>query len=501
MPIPASQIVEINPRLLQPGGVDLELNGLILSREETIPVDQLVLPFSDPESVGDYFGILSEEYRLASIYFLGYQDSFIKPKILYIARRVDEDAAPFLRGGKVTALVSELKTVTDADLSLTLGTAVINLDNLDFSQCDSYSDVAQVIQSAIQAQSTGGAAWTAAIVEYSSQFQAFTITGGTAGDGQEVSYATGSGAEILGLSLEHGAVLSQGMTALSEAGNMEAILKVTQNWVSFTTVWRPEKEDMTAFAQWSSSKGVAYLYVLWDDDNNLVQPGNVNNIAVVLDELNLSGVTAEWGSADYAAFVLAMGASIDFNRRQGAITTAFKSQAGLAANVDDSVDAVNLTAKNVNFYGNYATRNDNFVFHYPGNMFGEYRWIDNYLNAIWLNNALQVALMAGLKQSPRTPYTEQGYALVRSWMQDPVNRALNNGVIDPGLNLSELQKSQINREAGLNIVPYVEQDGYYIQVLDPGPNARINRESPIVNLWYAYGGSINRLVVASTAIV
>lgn len=501
MAISASQIVQINPRLLQPGGVDLELNGLLLARDETIPTDALVLPFGDPDGVGGYFGVSSEIYRLANIYFLGFANSQIKPRAMYVARRVDEDAAPFLRGGEVSRTVAQLRALTTGTLTLTLGTHTEEITGLSFAAIQSYSDAAQALQTAIRSKTAGGAAWAGATVAYSSLFKAYTITGGAAGAGQQAEHATGSAADVLGLTLEGGAVISQGMNAMTEAENMEAVLGKTGNWVTFTTAWKPEKDAMTAFAQWSGGKGVQYLYVGWDDDRNLLQPNNTNTIAAAFADLELSGAALEWQSPDYAAFVLGIGASIDYNQRQGAISTAFKSQDGLAANVINSTDAVNLLAKNVNFYGNYATRNDNFVFHYPGSMFGRWRYIDTYLNAIWFNNALQAALMAGLTQTPRVPYTEAGYALVRSWIQDPVNRGLNNGVIDPGLKLSEAQKAQINREAGLNIVPYIEQDGYYVQVLDPGANVRITRDSPIVNIWYAYGGSVNRLVVTSTALV
>lgn len=169
--------------------------------------------------------------------------------------------------------------------------------------------------------------------------------------------------------------------------------------------------------------------------------------------------------------------------------------------MDNGQDAVCLTAQGFNFMGNYATRNDEFIFHYPGQMYGRWRWIDTYLNAVWLNNALQVSIMNGFGQSPRVPYTESGYALIRSWLQDPVNRALNNGIIDPGVTLSESQKAQVNREAGADIAPSLTQNGYFIQIQDPAPAVRVTRDSPIVNLWYTYGGSVHKLTVASTAIV
>ena len=76
MPIPASQIVTVNPRLLTPGGNDLEFNGLLLSASELIPSSQLALPFPDADSVGEYFGLESSEYQAAAIYFQGYNNSF-----------------------------------------------------------------------------------------------------------------------------------------------------------------------------------------------------------------------------------------------------------------------------------------------------------------------------------------------------------------------------------------------------------------------------------------
>lgn len=500
MAISASQIVQVNPRLLLPGGRDLELNGLLLSKNSSIPTTARVLPFGDPDSVGDYFGLESDEYRLANIYFLGYNNSFLKPRAFFVARFIDADLAPFVRGGPLGTLPS-LKTIIAGTLTLTLGSHTDTVTALDFSAATSYSAIAAVMQTAIREVTAGGPSWTDATVEYSSQWNAFIITGGAEGAAELVSEASGLSAATLGLTLTTGAVLSQGADSQTEAENMQAILDITQNWVSFMTIWKPEQESMLNFAAWANSKGVAYLYVLWDNDPNLLQPNNTATIFTALTEANYSSVCAEWKSADYAAFVLAIGASIDFNRTQGAISTAFKSQDGLPVNVDTSVDAINLIAKKFNFYGNYATRNDNFIFHYNGSMFGRYLWIDTYLNAIWLNNALQVALMAGLSSASRVPYTEQGYALVRAWMQDPVNRALTNGVIDPGLTLSEAQKAQVNREAGQNIVPTLESTGYFIQVKDPAPAIRVIRDSPIVNLWYTYGGSVNRLVVASTAVV
>lgn len=518
MPIPASQIVTVNPRLLTPGGNDLEFNGLLLSASELIPSSQLALPFPDADSVGEYFGLESSEYQAATIYFQGYNNSFTKPRAFYVGRRVAEDAAPFVRGGAFNALPSvtlaALKEVRDGGMSLTLGSHADALGSLDFSGASALSDIAQILQTAIRAVSAGGEAWTAATVTYSSLFDAFTITGGAAGAEEGVDYAAApaSGTDVSALLLltkAAGAVLSPGMDAMTPAENMEAILDLTENFVCFTTVTQPTQADALAFAQWASGKGVNYLYIYWDNDPALLQAGSTSTIAAALRQANVGAACGVWDNLACAALIMGTAASIDWNRRNGTITFAFKAQDGVPANVTRGTDAVSLEAQGMNFMGDYATRNDQFIFLYPGQMFGSWKWIDTYLNAVWLNNALQVACMNGFRQTPRVPYNQEGYTLLKSWCLDPINRALYSGVIDTGVALSESQKSQLVREAGRDISSELSNDGYVLQIGgDPDDTsddsgeaaARQSRESPEASLWYTYGGSVHKLDLASTVL-
>lgn len=623
--IPASQIVQVNPRLLAPGGTDLEFNGLLLSESSLIPSSQFVLPFPDPKSVGDYFGLESPEYAAAQVYFLGYNNSFKKPRALYVARRVAEAAPAWLRGGAWSGTLEELKTAGAGGLRITVNGETVTARNVSFAMATSYSDVGQILQSALNADQTpgqpaaparltGGAitladlapvknggfvieidgvaqhvsgldlsaatslpdiaaaltgklegvtiaadatglvftttavgaeatigyaaapaegddlsallalteasgasavSGTAAVepspaygmtVTYSSLTKAWQITAPGTGAASSIGFAEApeSGvdmARLLNLTERTGAVLSQGMDAMSHAANMEAIRDLTENFVCFTTVDRPTKEDALALAHWASDQGVAYLYIYWDNDPKLLQPDNTATIAAALKEADVGATCGVWDGLPYAAMIMGTAASIDWDRRNGTITFAFKSQGGLPANVVTGTEATNLRAQNMNFMGDYATRNDQFIFMYPGGMFGEWTWIDTYLNAIWLNNALQVACMAGFEQTPRVPFTDEGYTLIRSWMQDPVNRALYSGIIDTGVTLSASQKAELTREAGRDISGELYTDGYVIQVNDPAPAVRQKRESPEVSLWYTYGGSVHRLDLASTAVV
>ncbi len=500
MPISASQIVQVNPRLLQAGGSDLEFNGLLLSKSDEIPVGS-VLAFAEPSNIADYFGADSIEAKLSDVYFLGYTNSFAKPKAMYITRRIDVPVSAWIRGGEIEINIYDFKMQAETSFELRFAGESITVESLDFSTVNTWSDVGVILQDAIHTQGAEIIDFSEAVVTYSSLYNSFKISSGLKGRDSSVFHCSGALAKILKLDEESGAILSQGSDELSAKENMENILDVTQNWVNFTTSWMPTKEEVLDFSTWASSKNVAYLFLYSDNDSKLLQSNSEQTIAFAIREQNLSSVAGQYSGLEYSAFLMGVGACIDWNRIQATITTAFKSQEGLPAVVENSTDALNLISQGMNFVGDYATRNDNFIFNYPGQMFGTYKWIDTYWNAIWLNNALQVALLHGLSMSPRTPYSEQGYTLVRAWMQDPVNRALKNGVIEPGIVLSETQKAQINREAGKDIASEVYATGYYIQVQDPGAQARVNRESPIVNLWYSYGGSINKLVVASTALV
>ncbi|WP_367575649.1 DUF3383 family protein, partial [Serratia liquefaciens] len=60
------------------------------------------------------------------------------------------------------------------------------------------------------------------------------------------------------------------------------------------------------------------------------------------------------------AFVCGAAASIDFEATNGRITFAFRGQGGLVAGVTTATVASNLIANGYNFYGAYATANQQF---------------------------------------------------------------------------------------------------------------------------------------------
>lgn len=619
MPIPASQIVEINPRIVTPGGTDLDFNALFLSSSASIPLSQFVLAFTSATDVGNYFGLDSAEYSLAATYFQGFNNSQAKPKALLIAPRVNAAVPAFVRSGAFSGTVASLQEITAGTFNVTLGgntaqltglnfaaqntlsgvanviqtalnavgtTAVgsatvaystdhfvitsgaavadgtfsaasgsvavplgldadaatvsagssgtpasltgieppialaslqaitdgsmsmtingykLNITGLDFSSCNALSDAAAILQTAIRA--AWNSTFSAATVDYSSVLNAFTVTSGSAGTDESIITPTGTVANALWFYDGSGndiSVLSQGSEQLSPAANMEKVLEVTRNFVTFMSIEQLNEADCIAFSAWAAQQGVNYLHVFYDSSINNTSASPSGTIAQALTEANAGSVCGIYGDAKYAAFICSCAASIAYDKTAGTITFMFKGQSGLPANVSNGSVANTLNQIGLNFIGDYATRNDNFVFLANGEMWGDWKWIDSYLNAVWLNNALQVACMAGFQNNLRVPYTEEGYALVRSWCMDPINRALRSGVIEPGVTLSESQKAQLQREAGKDISQQLYSDGYYLKVEDPSPAIRQQRGTPDASLWFTYGGSIHKLEITSTAVV
>jgi hypothetical protein len=169
----------------------------------------------------------------------------------------------------------------------------------------------------------------------------------------------------------------------------------------------------------------------------------------------------------------------------------------MTASVTNSTVADQLIANGYNFYGAYATANDQFVFVYPGSVSGGFAWLDSYVNQIWLNNSLQLALMTLLTGTPSIPYNAEGYALIEAAALDPINAALLYGAIRPGVTLSAQQAATINNVAGFDAADVVQSRGWYFLVQDASPSVRAARESPPCTLWYADGQSVQKITLAS----
>lgn len=489
--IPASAIVQINPGVISGGGNALALNGVILTNNAAVPMGA-VMPFSSAAAVGAFFGLASSEYGLAQNYFAGYDNKTATPALLYFVQYAAAPVAAYVRGGSLSAMTLTQLQALSGTLIVTIDGVVKTSSTINLSAASSFSNAATIIAAGFT--SMGGT------VTYDATRAAFVITSATTGATSTMSFCTGTLATSLLMTSATGAVLSQGAIASTPSGVFASITAVTLNWAQFMTTWEPLIADKLLFAAWVNAQNNRFIYVEWDTDILATQANNTTTLGPQLNALNSSGTVPIYGSANHAAFILGAIASVDFNRTNGRITFAFKAQSGLAATVTDQTLAANLDANGYNFYGSYATANQGFVFFYPGSVTGAYSFLDEYVNQVYLNSQLQLALMVLLTSVPSIPYNAQGYALIDAACMDPINQALNFGSIREGVPLSVSQAAQVNNAAGTKIDGVLSTRGWMLQILPATAQVRAARGTPPILFFYTDGGSIQMISLASIVI-
>lgn len=492
MTIPASSVVKVNPSVIGGGGNGLDLNGLILTMDHAAPIGT-TKAFTSARAVGLFFGETSIEKQMADVYFAGYKNCTKTPKTLLFSRYVGAmggGAGAYLRGGAITGLsITDLRNLEAGTMTIVVNGASHTSMTIDLSDATSYSLAASIINAAFDG---------ALAVSYDSQRGAFLLSSNTTGATSSITFAAGALAESLKLTAATGGILSQGINATQPAAAMDAIVDGFQNWAAFALAFAPTNAVNFGFAEWVSTQNKRWLFAAVDD--NIVDDGYTQTFVERLVAANCTGVAVVYLDKLHAAFVLAVTASIDFEHTNGRITYAFKIQDGLIPSVTTKTQADELTAAGLNFVGAYATANDGFTFFGPGSIVGEYRFVDEYVNQIWLNNALQLALMTLLTSMPSIPYNAQGYSLIDAACMDPINAALSFGAIRGGIPLSELQKVQVNNAAGTEIDKVLSTRGWYLQILPATAQVRAARGTPQISLWYMDGGSVQTIEMASIVV-
>lgn len=489
MPIPASHVVAMSQRVLSGGSADLETNGLLLTKNALISTDTIAQLYASEDAVGEVFGYESDEYNFAAQYFKGFENAQTSVKTLVVARRVDQDCAAWIRSSALTLDLAGLKKITDGAFKITVDGTEKTVASIDLSEATSFSDAAQKIATAI----------TGVTGAYDSNLNAFIFTSSTTGAESTIGYASApdSGTDVsatLGLTQAAGAILSQGADAMTEAENLDAICNITRNWVGFTTLWEADIDEDTAYANWAD-KDEDYCYFPWENDTNLekaeTQPST--RAAQVVNNYCIGYV---YGGYRLAAFAMAVGAAINWQRSQGMVTWFGKAASGLTPTVNDEQVANALENIRCNYYGEFSTRNASFIFFAQGMLANtHYGFIDVLYGAIWLRNKIQRSSMDGFKRTLRVPSNIRGLSLMDGWIKDPINEAINAGVIDKSLELSEAQKTQILQETDDDQAANdLFSRGYWYRITLPTANQRATtRKSATLTLYYAYAGSVQKM--------
>lgn len=230
MPIPASQLVSVQPGVISAGGSALTLNGLVLTTSVRIPTGAAT-NFNTQAAVAARFGANSIEAQIATQYFLGYASSTAKPGTLWFSQYPwFAPVAPYLQGGQVS--IGQLQGIS--------GTLIVTIDGTTFTSTSfnlgsaaSFSAAAAIIQTAlgaIEVTATGSIDPAVAVTAATSTIAGTVMTVATVSSGSIVP-----GAVLTGSGVTTGTtVVSQLTGTAGKAGTYQVSIAQTTAAAAFT---------------------------------------------------------------------------------------------------------------------------------------------------------------------------------------------------------------------------------------------------------------------------
>lgn len=496
MSIPASQLAQAIPGVLGGSGTNLSLTALLVSQSAYTPIGGY-MAFGSATAVGQYYGFQSPEYEFAQIYFAGITGALALPAQMIVVQYPAAAVGAWLRGGNTSSLsLTQLQALTGT-LTLTVNGSAETSSSINLSAATSFSNAATIIQAAFTSPGF--------TVTYDAQHSAFLFTNTLTGATSTLSFAsssTGNLASSLFLTQATGALLSPGAAAATVATFMPTIPNLIANWATFTTTWEPVMADKLAFSNWVNSTGNGYTFCGYDSDINNTESGTTETWAYQIgnEGLNYSGTIPIYGNLTHSALACTWAACLNFDEPNGRTDLAGVNASGVVPYVTNGMVAQTLIANGINFYGQYATRTTQYQLFQTGLVTGPFKWADSYVNQIRLNSDFQDDMMQLLSTAKSIPYNVQGEVMIENAMANTIQSHLSFGTIRTGVTLSAEQIQQLYNTIGADVSNTLQQQGWYIQIVQPTPTQRQNRTSPTINFWYTDGGDIQQLTFNSIEI-
>jgi len=180
--IPASAIVAVTPSVLSAGGTALDLVGLLLTQNSRVPIGD-VLRFTTQADVAGYFGATSQEAQLATNYFLGFDNSNVKPASMLFTQYNTVAVGAWLRGASISGMtIAQLQATPPGTMAVRLDGNVVTSNTINLATATSFSQAAAIMSTALGQPAAGGATFTASISGFTMTVTA--VSAGTLAVGQ-----------------------------------------------------------------------------------------------------------------------------------------------------------------------------------------------------------------------------------------------------------------------------------------------------------------------------
>lgn len=453
MPIPFTKYVDITSGVGGNNAVrQRDLITRIFTENSLVPSSGFV-EFEDIDAVGEYFGTTSEEYKRALFYFGWISKNITTPQKISFARWANVNTAPQIFGDQsVAQALGSYTSITAGTFKLTMGIntegapEVETVGPINFSGAGSLAAVATLVQTAIR--TFPGVLWTAATVTYDATRGTFNLTGGAVGEAA-ISIEAGTGGSDVAAQLGWlgaGTILSDGADAQSVTDVLTQSAQSSNNFGSFLFIPSLTQNQIVEAAQWTDVGNVRYMYLV------PVSAATAAAISTAIFGYSGCAISLSPVSGEYPEMVPGMIlAATDYEARSSVQNYMFQIFPGLTATVTDALTSDDYDNIRVNYYGNTQTAGQILNFYQRGTLTGGSQDPDDqnvYANEMWLKDAAGAAIMTLLLSLGRVSANKYGVSQILGVLQDPIDRALNNGTISVGKPLNASQKLFVTQITG-----------------------------------------------------
>lgn len=464
--IPQSRYIQITSGVGGGAGVRLrDLISRLFTNNELVPPGGVV-EFTDETAVGAYFGTTGEEYKRAVFYFGFIGKTIARPKRLAFGRWCDTAVAPKVWGNKVAKTVNAFSAIANGGLNITMGADAHDLAGINLTGAATLAAVATAIQTALRA--AAGTQWAACSVTFDATTNRFNLAGGVPGAGAMAVGVASAGtdlAPLLGWTAASGAIINNGSAVETLSASLDASAQASNNFGSFLFMPSLQLAQKTEIAGWNDAQNNMFLYMGRTD------AANAATLSAAILGMSGAALTLSPLAGEYPEMLPGMIlAATDYTQRGAAQNYMFQ-QAQLTPAVATSAEADTYDNMRVNYYGVTQTAGQQIAFYQRGVLMGtvtDATDMNTYANEMWLKDAASVALMSLLLSQGQVPANAAGRLAILGVLAGPdvVGRALDNGTISVGKDLSTQQKLFVSEQTGDPLAwVQVQSKGYWLDVV------------------------------------
>lgn len=416
------------------------------------------------------FGDTAEESLRATPYFGFISKLITKAKKISFAAYADQttESAPSIVGGTALQTIADWKAITDGAVRIQVGKSDYLLKGMTFASVSDLAGVATKIQTELR-KSLGNA--TVTYDSVNQHFMASFIGHDKPANVSVIAPGAGNGTDIstqLGWTTAAGATFAPGSKATSFVDYVNEADLISDNYGSLAFIGGETftLDDWTALAAWNNSQNVKYMLLVpvttanWKTWYDALQ--SYSGVALtIVDDPNTEH------DEDIPGIILA---ATDYNVRNAGQNYMFQQVPGFTPKVIDNAEALDMDEKSrVNYYGRTMNAGQQLSFYQNGYLCGTNTaplQMNVYANEQWLKAACTAAFLKFELDQPIIPATDEGRAMTLAVLQEQVDRALFNGTIKTGKDLTTAQKLYINTVTGDTLAwQQIQSIGYWMDTV------------------------------------